>query len=102
MQNCLKVKSSKLIQTRRERLLKERFQTLLFPLINVLIGTKTLFAQFLLINKLRNSSFSVWLWLFLIVVAMFWLFRMIKAVCNITGYVEIRSFYSSALNIETV
>lgn len=45
---------------------------------------------------------SLSLWLVLVVVIIFWLFRLIKAIYNITCYAEIRSFYISALNIQTV
>lgn len=44
---------------------------------------------------------SLSLWLVLAVVIIFWLFRLIKAIYNITCYAEIRSFYITALNIQT-
>lgn len=41
-------------------------------------------------------------WIVLLLVIVFWLFRLVKAVYNISRYAEIRAFYLSALNIETV
>ncbi len=41
-------------------------------------------------------------WIVLLTVVIFWLFRLVKAVYNISRYYEIRAFYSSALNIQTV
>lgn len=40
-------------------------------------------------------------WVVLLVVAIFWLFRLVKAVYNISRYHEIRAFYQSALNLAT-
>lgn len=40
-------------------------------------------------------------WLVLLVVAFFWLFRLVKAVYNISRYHEIRAFYQSALQLST-
>ena len=41
------------------------------------------------------------MWLILIIIIVFWLFRLIKAIYNIARYAEIKAFYSSALNIQT-
>lgn len=41
------------------------------------------------------------LWFILIVVAVFWLFRLVRAIYNIARYAEIRSFYQTALGIQT-
>lgn len=38
----------------------------------------------------------------LVVVVIFWLFRLVKAIYNISRYHEIRAFYMQALNIQTV
>jgi autophagy-related protein 9 len=40
-------------------------------------------------------------WVVLLVVAIFWLFRLVKAVYNISRYHEIRAFYQSALGLAT-
>jgi autophagy-related protein 9 len=45
---------------------------------------------------------SLTFWIVLTVVTIFWLFRVVKAIYNIARYAEIRSFYISALNIQTV
>jgi autophagy-related protein 9 len=47
----------------------------------------------------NQLSFSMWITLIIVVV--FWLFRLIKAIYNISRYAEIRSFYINALNINT-
>ena len=47
------------------------------------------------------ARISFKLWLVLIVVIVFWMFRLIKAIYNIARYAEIRSFYVNALNIQT-
>lgn len=47
------------------------------------------------------SRISLKFWIILIVVSIFWLFRLVKAIYNISRYAEIRSFYISALNIQT-
>ncbi len=41
------------------------------------------------------------LWLVLIVVIVFWIFRLIKAIYNISRYSDIRSFFVNELNIRT-
>jgi autophagy-related protein 9 len=47
------------------------------------------------------SRISLKLWLVLLVVIVFWTFRFIKAIYNITRYAEIKSFFTNALNIQT-
>ncbi len=44
---------------------------------------------------------SLIMWVTLVIVIIFWLFRLIKAIYNIARYAEIRSFYTIALNIQT-
>ena len=40
-------------------------------------------------------------WLVMLTVAVFWLFRLVKAAFNISRYLEIRAFYQTALGIAT-
>ncbi|CAF0724872.1 unnamed protein product [Brachionus calyciflorus] len=47
----------------------------------------------------KNIGFRIWF--AIVIVIIFWLFRLIKAIYNIARYAEIRSFYISALNIHT-
>lgn len=47
------------------------------------------------------QKISFKMWLVLVVVIIFWLFRVIKAIYSIARYAEIRSFYINALNIQT-
>ena len=44
---------------------------------------------------------SLIMWVILVIVIIFWLFRLIKAIYNIARYSEIRSFYTIALGIQT-
>lgn len=47
------------------------------------------------------AQISFKFWVVMMVVAVFWLFRLVKAIYNISRYAEIRAFYMSALNIQT-
>nr|AWV66659.1 autophagy-related protein 9 [Brachionus plicatilis] len=47
----------------------------------------------------NNVDFKIWF--SIVIVFIFWVFRLIKAIYNIARYAEIRSFYISALNIHT-
>lgn len=38
----------------------------------------------------------------LVMAAVFWLYRLVKVLCSVLGYWEIRSFYIKALNIPSV
>ncbi|NWH58296.1 ATG9A protein, partial [Geococcyx californianus] len=42
---------------------------------------------------------SGWIIFLLVMAAVFWLYRLVKVLCNLLSYWEIRSFYTKALNI---
>jgi autophagy-related protein 9 len=48
-----------------------------------------------------NKRIDTFVWLIITVLVIFWLFRLIKAIYNVARYIEIRSFYATALNIQT-
>ncbi|XP_006006957.1 autophagy-related protein 9B [Latimeria chalumnae] len=50
-------------------------------------------------NRIQESGWIIFL---LIMAAVFWLYRLVKVICNLLSYWEIRTFYIKALKIPTV
>lgn len=64
-------------------------------------GTKVTLADVVIPAGQCVASLGFGMWLCLVVAAVFWLFRAIRAACHLIQFVEIRAFYIHALRISS-
>lgn len=81
---------------------KTRLDDVIFPLRKCFQRLVHFNYSFLFIfTKILFVRMSMVMWVILVIVIIFWLFRLIKAIYNIARYGEIKAFYSTALGIQT-